>query len=234
MFSFKQFTVHQQHCAMKVCTDACLFGAWAAAKAASMPIKNVLDIGTGTGLLSLMLAQKLEGNFHAVEINEKAAAQAAENFSESPWNQHLQVFHSDILAYNPSVAYDMIITNPPFFESDLRSADKEKNAAKHDTTLLLQELLAWIARHLTNAGVAAILIPAHRIDYLNKIARQEGLWIIEKMMVRQTPTHAFFRAMLLLSKKEGKMDEGEMFIHNDAREYSAEFVELLKDYYLKL
>src|SRR4051812_32138561 len=113
MFSFKQFTIHQNNCAMKVCTDACLFGAWVAAVMKSGETKNgtILDIGTGTGLLSLMLAQEFDGRIDAVEIDEAAAQQAQENFNASPWKDRLNVSHTALQHYIPGKKYNLIISN---------------------------------------------------------------------------------------------------------------------------
>ena len=121
-FKFKEFTVHQDKTAMKVCTDACLFGAWAAKQIEIFDLKNILDIGTGTGLLALMLAQSSRAKIDAVEINELAAEQAAANFCNSPWNSQLYVHQKSINRFTQeqNKPYDFIISNPPFFENQLK------------------------------------------------------------------------------------------------------------------
>lgn len=234
-FSFKQFTIHQDRCAMKVCTDACLFGAWVADKIGTdTSTRNILDIGTGTGLLSLMLAQKTNAAIEAAELDKEAALQAAENFSASPWKERLQVFETGIHDFNPAKQYDCIISNPPFFEDDLRSENAAKNAAKHDTTLTLDELIRQVKRLLKEDGTACILVPFHRTAYLEKLVTDNGFFIHEKLLVKQSVGHHYFRSQLIFSRQPKEMVTDEIFIHDEQRQYSTRFTALLKNYYLKL
>ena len=221
---------------MKVCTDACLFAAWVAAYLQKNKINpgNILDIGTGTGLISLMLAQKTLALIDAVEINTDAALQAKENFNASPWKQRLNVFETGILQYNTQMKYDLIISNPPFFNNDLRSPDKNKNTAKHDDHLGLPELIKAVNENLSDTGRAAVLLPYSRTNFFETHAAKKGLFIIEKISVKQTPAHPAFRSIMLCAKKEKVLQQAEIIIHNDERKYTNEFIELLKDYYLKL
>ena len=221
---------------MKVCTDACLLGAYAAAqieKFADQP-GHILDIGTGTGLLALMLAQKTTGLIDAVEMNEAAAGQAKENMSKSPWATRLTVYNSSIQNFSSKIKYDFIISNPPFFEDDLRSQTPQKNDAKHDTGLSLQELINAIAGHLSAVGLACILLPYHRTDYFFTLAQKAGLFPKDILLVKQTPQHAFFRSIVLLNKESVAPKETVLTIHEQDRQYSPGFTALLKDYYLKL
>ena len=220
---------------MKVCTDACLFGSWVAEKiSGDTSIKDILDIGAGTGLLSLMLAQKTIAAIDAVELNKEAALQAAENFNASPWKERLQVYETSIHDFNPGKKYDCIISNPPFFEDDLRSSNASKNAAKHDTTLTLDELLHQIKRLLKADGIASVLIPFHRTAYLEKLISDNGFFIHEKLLVKQSVDHHYFRSQLIFSTHLKETVINELFIHDAQRQYSEEFTALLKDYYLKL
>lgn len=234
-FSFKQFTIQQERCAMKVCTDACILGAWTAAKIENDPeVKNILDIGTGTGLLSLMLAQKSNASIDGVELNEDAANQAAENFQQSPWHERIQVFNSSIQQFEASRKYDLIISNPPFFEDDLRSENNTRNDAKHDTGLNLQELIKAIKRNLSEPGFASILIPYHRTSYFKNIAEKEALFINEILQIKQSPKHSFFRSVIILAKQKKEYKEDWLIINDEQRQYPEAFTALLKDYYLKL
>ncbi len=236
-FQFKQFIVQQDMCAMKVCTDACVFGAWVAHKVISyvkQPV-HILDIGTGTGLLSLMLAQQTGAKIDAVEIEENAVNQARENILQSPWNERIQVFQTAIQDFTSASRYDLIISNPPFYENDLPSADEHEKAAKHDSTLKLTELLPLIRSLLTDNGIAALLLPYHRTGEMEIIAGKNKLYIVEKLLIRQTPKHDFFRTVVLLSgiKKE-LLETTELSIRNHERQYTKGFEDLLKDYYLHL
>ncbi len=203
-FQFKQFTVQQDRCAMKVCTDACLFGALVAHKKSSAG--NCLDIGAGTGLLSLMFAQQNpQALIDAVEIDPEAAAQAEENFKASPWK-----------------------------EDDLRSADARKNKAKHDTGLSLAELLKQANALLSDNGVFAVLVPYHRVDYFVEEAGRYGLQLSKKIRVKQTEAHGYFRGILFFDRVTTTPETAVISIKDDKNEYTSEFTDLLRAYYLYL
>ncbi len=232
-FQFKNFTIHQDKCAMKVCTDACLFGAYVANKLEQdkLPIKNILDIGTGTGLLSLMLAQKVNTMIDAVELNEVAHMQAKGNIEVAPF-KNINIHHADILAFSSKVKYDFIICNPPFFENQLKSANKERNAAMHATTLSYIQLTEVIKQNLSENGIAALLLPFYALQDFTKILSAEYLFINDQINVKHNPTKPFFRAMLRISLKKTTINLEEISIKNKDGQYADEFVNLLKDYYL--
>ena len=140
-FQFKEFIIQQDACGMKVTTDGCLFGAWAASLIQSINPQQILDIGTGTGLLSLMLAQQTTATIDAVEIDEAAAVQANQNVASSKWKKQITIHQTNILNYSKNIQYDFIVTNPPFFVNDLRSNDAKRNLAMHSSHLSLIELL---------------------------------------------------------------------------------------------
>lgn len=232
-FSFKSFTVQQEHCSMKVCTDACLFGALVAAS--GIAADRCLDIGTGTGLLSLMFAQKNPvAQIDTVEIETAAAAQAAQNFAASPWKDNLHLHNSSILDFQPDKKYDLIFSNPPFFENDLTSSDEKKNHAKHDTGLTLQQLITTTKALLNNNGTLAVLLPFHRTDEFIKLAAASNLFCQRKILVRQSTTHGYFRSILFFKEAAKEMISEEILIRDGAGNYSERFVELLKEYYLYL
>ena len=151
---------------MKVCTDACILGAWVANKIFNGEISasSILDIGAGTGLLSLMLAQKSTATIDAVEIDGNAFDQAARNFKQSPWSERLRAFHGDIMIFD-LIKYDFIISNPPFYQGDLVSPQQNRNTAKHDELLNLGELLSAMKKLVNTSGSFAVLLPYHRINY---------------------------------------------------------------------
>lgn len=232
-FQFKQFTIQQEHCAMKVCTDACLFGAWVAnwlQNKEDQP-NQILDIGTGTGLLSLMLAQITNANIDAVEIDEAAAKQAKENFKLSRWSNQLTVFHSDIQSFFTPKKYDLIISNPPFYEQDLKSSDTARNIALHSQALTLAELLQLVLKQITPSGYFAMLLPYFRASEFIEMAKQWGFIVVKEARVQQTDSHDFFRTMLIFSYQAQEAITETILIKNN-HTYSITFRNLLSSYYL--
>jgi tRNA1Val (adenine37-N6)-methyltransferase len=219
---------------MKVCTDACLFGAYVAQEIQHKPLQNILDIGTGTGLLPLLLAQKTSAAIDAVEIDDTAYEQANQNIAHSPWAEQIKIIHTDITDFNTGKKYDGIISNPPFFEADLKSVSEQKNAAKHDTALTLDQLLMAIRHNLNEAGIFAVLLPYRRTAYFITAALALQLHCYKKVLVKQTPKHPYFRSILLFSEKESGTVTEEIIIKDEAGNYSEAFTLLLKDYYLYL
>lgn len=224
---------------MKVCTDACLFGALLANSIFSgtktKDALQCLDIGTGTGLLSLMAAQQNnEIKIDAIEIDAPAAEQAKENIAASPWANNIQVFNEDIISFSPEKKYDRIFSNPPFFKDDLKSAVKAKNNAKHDTSLSLLQLLHVVDSYLHPDGFFAILLPYHRVDYFIEESKKNGLYLTQQILVKQTMKHKFFRGILFFNRKEMKVELSEIIIKDPEQNYTAEFAAALKDYYLFL
>jgi len=232
-FQFKQFTIFQDQCAMKVCTDACILGAWFSEK--TPDYSTVLDIGSGTGLLMLMLAQKHKGEIQGIELDLSAFRQLKENIGQSKWHNELKVFPGDVRKYNFSHKFDFIITNPPFFEGDLQADSHSRNLARHSKELTLTELLTSIDENLSSQGSFGILLPYHRVPYFEDLAKSRHFHLREKLLVRQTPRHDHFRAVLHFSRiKENFIPETELSIHNDQGQYTDDFVELMREYYLKL
>ncbi|MBS1600041.1 MAG: methyltransferase [Bacteroidetes bacterium] len=230
-FQFKQFTIHQDQCAMKVCTDACILGAWFAEKIPSQ--STVLDIGSGTGLLMLMLAQKNKSEIDGIEIDLSSFKQLKENISASKWKENLQVFPGDVRDFSFPTKYDFIIVNPPFFEGDLLSSSPEKNIAMHSKELTLDQLIRVIDGNLTASGSFGVLLPHHRLKYFEQIALENSFYLQEKLLIRQTPRHPYFRSILRFSRnRENFTATAELTIQNETGDYTPEFVELMKDYYL--
>ncbi|PVD52182.1 methyltransferase [Terrimonas sp.] len=232
-FQFKQFTVYHDQCAMKVCTDACILGAWFAEK---IPDKSlVLDIGAGSGLLTLMLAQKNNGHFHGIEIDLPSFGQLQQNIANSNRHNHILAFNGDACTYSFPTKYNFIITNPPFFEGDLKSPDAQKNLAMHSTALTLEKLTDVIDENLTPDGSFGILIPYHRTEAYISIARAKGFYLSEKLLVKQTPAHNYFRSILHFTrKKTDAVQTHELTIKDNNNTYTEAFTTLLKDYYLYL
>ena len=232
-FQFKQFTVQQHRCAMKVCTDACVFGAWAGI----LNAKRILDIGTGTGLLSLMAAQRNHAAcIDAVEIDPEAAAQALENIKSSPFAERIEGHRTPIQDFNPLHRYDSILINPPFFQSDLRSPDARVNQAHHAESLTFSELLTAVARLLGVGGTWHVLLPPDESTTLTKMAEVQG-WQKEKEL---TLYHTFdrkpFRVMSTFkgtpARTQNAVSEQLAIFEADGKTHTLAFRELLQEFYL--
>jgi len=238
-FQFKQFIIHQDKSAMKVTTDACLFGAWVSSKFKIPKTKfHVLDIGAGTGLLSLMYAQKNpSSSIEAIEIDDAAYEQAKENLSASPFADRITLVNHDAKAFPFSKKYDCIISNPPFYEKELKSEDEKKNVAHHHSGLLLEDLLTLIKKNLSAAGEFYLLLPYKRNEEIRKALFEKDLSILKIIFVKQSTKHDYFRIMLSGKLKDGNEIEtviDEISIWDDRQQYTDQFKELLKDYYLHL
>lgn len=230
--------MHQEHTAMKVCTDACLFGGWSAADLQIQSAKKILDIGSGTGLLSLMLAQQSGAHITAIEIEEGAFEQTKTNFDLSPWKERLDVIHSSIQDYaakNKESLFDCIITNPPFYDGDLNSPDNAKNLAAHSTALTWDVLAEAAASLLQENGAWYVLVPTLRAYTMQKLALNDGLQLSQECLMYNDAKHLPIRAMLkFVKQKEASIQRDKIFIKNADQSYTTEFINYLKDYYLHL
>ncbi len=232
-FSFKQFTVHQGDCAMKVTTDACIQGAWTPVPKEA---KQILDIGAGTGLLSLMLAQKTPSAIiDAVELDEKAAMQARKNFVDSPWADHLNVICSDIQGYTAEHKYDLIISNPPFFNHSLKGPEEARNNARHTTTLTYEDLFKSIDANLNTGGLASVLLPRPESDLWEKLVEKNGWHIHNSLHVKDNDNAIVKRIVFLLGRHSpDKRQTQQLVIKQSDGSYTEPFKQLLRPYYLKL
>lgn len=231
-FQFKKFKITQAQNSMKVTTDACLFGAWIASQI-NEKTKTVLDIGTGTGLLSLMVAQENNCIIEAIEIESHAAAEAKENVAASTWKEKIHIIEADVTKL-PLKHYDCIISNPPFYENDLKTPAASKNIAHHSQELKLGELINIIMRHLNEEGIFFLLLPFRRKEELLLLIEKTGLFTYEITEVYHSPSHAASRIMIRGGKENKPVVWSHHFINNEEGNYSSEFVTLLKGYYLYL
>lgn len=216
---------------MKVCTDACLFGSWVSART-DQP-GNILDIGSGTGLLMMMLAQNKTGRIDGIELNDECFSQLQENIKQHEWSSRLHAFHGDVRTFTFERKYDLVISNPPFFEKDLLSGSVSEQLAKHSTALTFDDLLKSVVACLSKDGKFGVLLPFHRYEGFCSLALNYHLYANEVLLVRQTRKHGYFRAMVLLSHEQVEPILDEISIRGK-NEYSDEFIDLLKDYYLSL
>lgn len=232
MFRFKQFSVVQEQSAMKVCTDSCMFGAWVALRVQSE--QRILDIGTGTGLLSLMVAQGSQAFFDAIEIDIAAKEEAALNFRSSPFDQRLTAINADARRFQSPGSYNRIISNPPFFRNQLRSPSARENLAKHSAELTFDELLSCVDRNLAPAGTFNVLISYETETEFLRLAETAGFYCCEIVRIKKIAGGGFFRSMLELKKSPCEMEVGEITIRAQDGDYTDEFKKLLAPYYLRL
>lgn len=235
-FQFKRFRIEQQACAMKVCTDACVLGAVAALEDAA----RILDIGTGTGLLALMAAQRNPtAIIEAVELDEAAAAQAAANFAASPWSARLQL-HARPLAQLAAACprpFDHIICNPPFFRHALRSPDARRTRARHaaDDTLSFAELARFAAGFLAAAGRLTVLLPPPEMQEFEREAATAGLFPTTRLILRHRATSKPLRHIVAFGRQLRPVQQHELPLHEpDSEAYTAWFREQLGPFYLAL
>lgn len=230
-FRFRQFTIEQDHCAMKVTTDACIQGAWTPVVHGT---QRILDIGTGTGLLSLMLAQRCHtARITAIEIDEPAAAQAAQNVQNSPWHQRIEVVHGNVLEHEPEVLYNAIVCNPPFFTDSLKNDQQNKTMARHNVSLTMDKLLQKMAAMLCTDGYCSLLLPAIEYARWLPIAHQNGLFETQRLDVRHYPHAPVKRVVAILSKQPVMAAAVTLLtIKDEAGQYTSHFSQLMQDFYL--
>lgn len=215
---------------MKVCTDSCMLGAWTSLK--MKDAQKVLDIGAGTGLLSLLLAQKTNARIDAIEYDADAFEQAMTNIDQSPWRGRIQMIHGDVRNLKTEPGYDFIISNPPFYASDLRSPEQKINNARHGDLLSMEALIISIQNNLKENGAFSILLPFHRTEYFERLAHDYGYFLQEKLILRQTPANKPFRSIVLFSSKTLKETvQSEMIIKDEKGKYTMAFIDLMDDFY---
>jgi len=228
---------------MKVTTDGCLFGAWLAERVRSSELgvrslETVLDIGTGTGLLSLMLAQKNPGlQIDAIEIDKEAAEQAVENVRSSPWKDRINVIYGDARNQRFPKKYDLILSNPPFYENELKAVNAKQNMAHHNEGLLFSAVLDLITGNLSEDGYYFLLLPYKRNKEIKKILIDHALSIQHITFVRQSMNHDYFRLLVSGSRHNERPVEtmiNEIVIKDGNDHYTPEFTRLLEPYYLHL
>lgn len=235
-FQFKSFLINQDQCAMKVSTDACLQGAvFVDFLKSQSHIQNVLDIGAGTGLLTLMLAQAmLEANFTALEIEANAALQAEENFRASKWHSKIQLVNRDFKTFETKLQFDAIICNPPFFKQHFKSNNHNRNQARHDDGLSKKDLANGVSKFLASAGFFCVMYPLTEWHDWLKAASNAHLNPRKIFFVRPNSNKAINRVIGIFSKDQSLFAEVELSIYEQPGIYTNAFKRLLTDYYLYL
>jgi len=232
-FQFKQFKIEQDKCAMKVSTDACIQGAWTPIYES---VKRVLDMGAGTGLLSLMLAQRAPQIYiDAVELDEHAAIQATENIAASPWTERINLAQADIKVYVAEEKYDLIICNPPFFKNSLLGDDSKRNVARHTIALSYEDLLNSCKARLATGGSASVLLPYSEYQYWQTLIAQHGWQETAQLMIRPRRDLAVNRVVSVIQQNgNSAIKTQELTIYEQAGVYTEAFKQLLAPFYLHL
>ena len=230
-FSFKQFTIYQDRCIFKVGTDGVMLGAFADVSG----IKTILDIGTGTGLITLMLAQRCEAEITAIEPDINSFEQACSNVRQSKWSQRIRVIHTDLQKYMmESQKFDLIVSNPPYFIDSLKNPDPGKAAARHNVTLNSTDLLRGISGLLKNDGKAQVIMPYTEGNILIAEAHDFGFFCNDILKIKPLPSVEVRRLILTFSRKKDKPTEKYLTIEHGKRyEFTQEYIDLTKDFYLK-
>lgn len=233
-FIFKQFTIQQDQCAMKIGTDAVLLGAWATLT--HNPF-SVLDIGAGTGVLSLMLAQRSNAQLiDAIEIDNQAYEQCVTNFEASTWADRLFCYHASLEEFVAEIddRYDLIISNPPFYNEDFKTQNNQRDLARFVEALPFKHLVESAAKLLSSEGIFSVVIPFKEEAHFISLAAQVNLFCNNILHVKGTPTSKTKRSLLEFSFRESEIKVEELLIETERHKHTEAYINLTKDFYLKM
>ncbi|MEA3444824.1 MAG: methyltransferase [Bacteroidota bacterium] len=232
-FRFKEFTVWQNKTAMKVGTDGVLLGAWANCAGA----KSVLDVGTGTGLISLMLVQRFPDiSVLAIDIDEDTIEQAQDNFDASPWKNRLSPKNISFqeLAVSHKHKFDHIVSNPPYFENSLHAPDKKRNIARHNVNLSIDELINSASILLNKNGKLSVILPDNSIHGFLEKSKKKHLYCTRKLLLKPKKNKSVLRVLLELSFNKVLVETDTLVIENEKRhDYTEAYKDLTKGFYIK-
>lgn len=240
VFRFKQFSVRHERSAMKVGTDGVLLGAWCRA----VDPTRILDVGTGCGLIALMLAQRFPGSVvDALEIDPEAATEAKENFQASPWSSRLTALSGDFTSLSFPDRYGMIVSNPPWYDSEMKSPEQVRSLARHSDALTPEVLASRVAELLDDDGRFSVILPVDKAPRLTNAAMTHDLDLVRQTFVRPTPSKPPHRLLMEFSRRKTNLEEDhkrpqllsdELTVETEVRhDYTAEFRTLLKDFFLR-
>ena len=230
-FQFKQFSIHDEKSTIKVGTDAVLLGAWINPKRS----KSILDIGTGSGIIALMVAQKSDAKIKAIDIDFDSIQESTANFNNSPWSENLYARHISFLDFvkQTNEKYDLILSNPPYFNNSLKSPSDKKNLSKHASTLLHKELLLGVKKLISPDGMFAVIIPYDQMNSFKNIALIEGLFCNKKLIIYPTPKKPANRILMeFCLNRQSQLKEDELIIRTESGIFSEQYKTLTRDFYL--
>lgn len=230
-FSFKQFTINQDKCAFKVGTDGVLLGACVDLTGK----KRILDIGAGTGLITLMVAQRCDAEIVAIEADHDSFVQASENIGRSIWGSRITIENCTLQKFKPdSSGFDLIVTNPPYFIDSLKSPDPAKSHARHNDTLTHSDILTGTDRLLVKSGLLQVIMPYNEGNIFIAEAQEYGFYCKSILKIRPTPSSGIRRLILGFSRNRAKSAESFLTIEKGRRhEFTEEYIRLTRDFYLK-
>lgn len=228
-FTFKQFTIHHDRCAMKVSTDGVLLGAWTPVEQAV----RVLDVGTGTGLIALQIAQRNAlAHVTAVEIDADAAMQAQENINASPWRERVDVIRTDFMDFRPDARFDLIVSNPPYFVNALKCPDEQRSLARHGGGLNYISLFRHSRELLAGEGKVSIIVPSEMTGLAEDAAWAHELYPERRTRIYTKERKPSRRVLITFGLKLCPLQEDAIYIHTPDGSYTQEYKELTRDFYL--
>ena len=229
-FEFKQFVIYHDKCAMKVGTDGVLLGAWTTTE---QNTKRILDIGTGSGLIAIMLAQKSDADIIGVDIDDSAIQQATENAYRSTWKERLTFLKTDIKTFHTDNRFDLIVCNPPFFVNSLHCPNQQRTTARHSSSLPFETLIKCVYNLLANNGLFNVILPYTLVDEFTQLGWECGLHLYKRCIILSKSGDKPIRSILSLTKDHCDYPKTEyLVIRNKEGEYTEEYKELTKEYYL--
>ncbi len=233
-FVFKEFAVKQDQCAMKIGTDSVLLGAWSSIE--SNPF-SILDIGAGTGILALMLAQRSNAELiDALEIDDNAYEQCVDNFEQSPWGDRLFCYHASLEEFAEEIEdeYDLIISNPPFYSEDYKTENDARDVARFTKAMPFDHLIESVSKLLSETGIFSVVIPFKEEETFIALALNFNLFPLRILHVKGNPSSEIKRSLIQFSFRESEITISELIIETSRHNYTEDYINLTKDFYLKM